>query len=119
MDRRKVCLRGIGVLLVLMFAVCTGAAQDRDIIDGQATYYYPYTNNPPGPPPNYNMVDSTYFFGVPALPEPLTLNSGGYYVWNDTAAGTWSIANFNFTRGDSRSQILVLFCRTSRLIILS
>jgi len=112
MERRKVSLRGIVVVLVLMTAVCSVSAQDRDPIDGQATFYYPGDNNPPGPPPNYNLVDSTYFYGVPDLPDPLTNHVGGYYIWNDTAAGKWNIANFNFTRGVSLSQfhgsILVL-----------
>ncbi|MFZ5980901.1 MAG: Ig-like domain-containing protein [Candidatus Zixiibacteriota bacterium] len=67
-------------------------------------FYWPYDFEPPGPPPNYNLVDSSYFQGVPPLPNPLENHVGGYYIWNDTSQGTWHIANFIYTRGESRSQ---------------
>ncbi len=69
-----------------------------------STYYDPYGNNPPGAPPNYNLVDSSYFQGVPALPEPLTNDAGGYYIFNDTAEGKWYIANYLYSRGNSLEQ---------------
>jgi len=104
--------RGLILLILAVLAFGAVQAQDRDPLDPMASYYWPYSNNPPGAPPNYNLVDSSYFQGVPVLPDPLTNNVGGYYIWNDTAAGKWNIANFNFTRGNSLSQfhgcILVL-----------
>ncbi|HUV29755.1 MAG TPA: T9SS type A sorting domain-containing protein [Acidobacteriota bacterium] len=72
--------------------------------DPVADYYWPWTNNPPGPPPNYNLVDSSYFQGVPVLPGPLETDLGGYYIYNDTAAGKWYIANFLYSRGQSLEQ---------------
>ncbi len=71
---------------------------------GSIPYYDPYDNNPPGPPPNYNLVDSSYFQGVPPLPEPLTNDAGGYYIFEDTANGKWYIANFLYSRGKSLEQ---------------
>ncbi|RKX26788.1 MAG: hypothetical protein DRP45_02610, partial [Candidatus Zixiibacteriota bacterium] len=84
------------VALVLLASVASTSADDK--------YYWPPGNNPPGPPPNYNMIDSSYFQGVPEMPEPLDVNVGGYYIYNDTAAGKWYIANHLFTRGVSLEQ---------------
>lgn len=71
---------------------------------GETRYYDPYDNNPPGPPPNFNLIDSSYFQGVPELPEPLENNRGGYYIYNDTAADKWFIANHLYSRGNSLEQ---------------
>ncbi len=91
-------------VLLLLLALPLAAQTGKDGGSGEATFYNPYTNNPPGPPPNYNLVDSSYFQGVPDLPEPLENNAGGYYIFNDTAAGKWYITNYLFTRGSSLDQ---------------
>ncbi len=54
-------------------------------------YYNPPGNVPPGPPPNYNQVDTTYFSGAPVLPG-VVRDSGGFYIWYDNT-GAWNIAN--------------------------
>ncbi len=89
------------VLALTPWAFVVGADSPDD---GTETYYDPWDNNPPGPPPNYNLIDSGYFHGVPVLPEPLENNVGGYYIYNDTAQGKWFIANHLFTRGESLEQ---------------
>ncbi len=71
---------------------------------GETPYYDPYDNNPPGPPPNYNLVDSAYFLGVPDVPGPLENNNGGYYIYYDTAVGKWSVTNHLYSRGRSLEQ---------------
>jgi len=95
-----------GALITLFFIIALFlpiyAADDGIIVD--PSYYDPYTNNPPGPPPNYNLIDSVYFQGVPDLPDPLENNNGGYYIFNDTAAGKWYIANFLYSRGNALEQ---------------
>ncbi|MFQ5499842.1 MAG: hypothetical protein ACE5FH_09230, partial [Candidatus Zixiibacteriota bacterium] len=75
-------------LLVLFVAPGVLAQRGKDP-GGQAAYYHPYTNEPPGPPPNYNLVDPSYFQGVPSLPIILGKNAGGYYIYNDSAQGKW------------------------------
>ena len=32
------------------------------------SFYYPPTHTPPGYPPNYGQIDSSYFLGTPSLP---------------------------------------------------
>ncbi len=96
---RKVILLSV---LVLMFAVGSGFAQKN--MNSISSFYNPYNNTPPGSPPNYNLIDSTYFHGVPQLPEPLTNNAGGFYIFNDTAEGKWFIANYLYSKGKSLEQ---------------
>jgi len=92
------------VLLSLTVVYSVGAQYVKGGFGADVAYYNPYDNNPPGAPPNYNLVDSSYFQGVPSLPEPLTNNAGGYYIYNDTAAGKWYISNFLYSRGNSLEQ---------------
>ncbi len=66
------------------------------------SFYYPPGNVPPGPPPNYNQIDSAYFAGEPSLPMPPP-DSGGFYIWVDSA-GTWNIANHIYSKGLSLEQ---------------
>jgi len=66
-------------------------------------YYYPSTGNiPPGPPPNYNQVDTTYFLGIPQIPFPPPDDRGGFYVYYDQ--GIWNVANHIYSPGDSYEQ---------------
>ena len=88
----------LGFSLSALFLLVLGnTAFGGDIGDITPPYYDPYDNNPPGPPPNYNLVDSAYFLGVPELPEPLENEAGGYYIYYDTAAGKWNVANFLYS----------------------
>jgi hypothetical protein len=64
-------------------------------------FYYPPGHVPPGPPPNYNQIDSSYFAGEPALPVPPP-DSGGYYIW--WAEGRWTIASHIYSKGNSLEQ---------------
>jgi hypothetical protein len=66
------------------------------------SFYYPPDNEPPGPPPNYNQVDTSYFIGQPDIPLPPP-DSGGVYVWVDTD-GSWNIASHIYSRGNSLEQ---------------
>ena len=63
-------------------------------------YYYPPSNTPPGPPPNYNQVDTTYFSGTPELTVPA--DSGGIYIYYDQ--GTWCAASHIYSAGNSLEQ---------------
>jgi hypothetical protein len=65
------------------------------------TFYYPPGNQPPGPPPNYNQVDTSYFLGTPVLPLPPP-DSGGVYIWIDSSG--WNIANHIYSQGNSLEQ---------------
>jgi hypothetical protein len=65
-------------------------------------FYYPPENAPPGPPPNYNQVDTVYFIGEPDLPLP-PADSGGVYVWVDSD-GSWNVANHIYSQGNSLEQ---------------
>ena len=86
-------------LLILGMAVLGPSGQADPPI---GTFYYPPGNVPPGPPPNYNQIDSTYFAGEPALPLPPP-DSGGVYIWVDSL-GTWNIANHIYSKGNSLEQ---------------
>jgi hypothetical protein len=66
------------------------------------TFYYPPGNVPPGPPPNYNQVDSAYFAGEPELPLPPP-DSGGVFIWVNSE-GIWNIANHIYSKGNSLEQ---------------
>ncbi|MGB2697244.1 MAG: FlgD immunoglobulin-like domain containing protein [Candidatus Zixiibacteriota bacterium] len=83
----------IGFLMVIcLFLVLVGAAQ---------SFYFPPTNIPPGPPPNYTQVDTSYFDGVPSIPLPPP-EYGGIYVWYDQ--GMWNFANHIYSLGNSLEQ---------------
>ncbi|MCK4572745.1 MAG: hypothetical protein KAU36_00165, partial [candidate division Zixibacteria bacterium] len=94
------------LILIVLFGLAMGgnalAEDPPDPVD--LPYFNPYTNNPPGPPPNYDVIDSAYFQGVPDLPQPLDNNAGGYYIFNDTAEGKWYVTNFLYSRGYSLEQ---------------
>jgi hypothetical protein len=62
-------------------------------------YYYPPYHIPPGPPPNYEQVDTTYFLGAPVVPDPPP-DSGGFYIWVDSS-GCWNIASHLYVRGNN------------------
>jgi len=64
-------------------------------------YYWPPSNVPPGPPPNYTQIDTTYFLGIPSLPLPPP-DSGGVYIWYDQ--GMWQVANHIYSKGYSLEQ---------------
>ncbi len=80
------CLVAVGVFLA------TGPA---------LAYYYPPANVPPGPPPNYNQVDTSYFVGTPELPMPPP-DTGGLFVYYDQ--GSWCVANHLYSIGNSLEQ---------------
>jgi len=64
-------------------------------------FYYPPGNTPPGPPPNYTQIDSSYFEGAPVLPVPPP-DAGGFYIWRDQ--GRWTIVNHIYSKGNSHEQ---------------
>jgi hypothetical protein len=64
-------------------------------------YYWPPSNVPPGPPPNYTQIDTTYFLGTPSIPLPPP-DSGGVYIWYDQ--GMWQVANHIYSKGNSLEQ---------------
>jgi len=78
------------VILVMLCLFGAGAAR---------AYYNPPSNIPPGPPPNYNQIDTLYFLGPPILPLPPP-DSGGFYIWVDSS-GSWNIANHIYVRGNN------------------
>ncbi|MFH1687502.1 MAG: T9SS type A sorting domain-containing protein [bacterium] len=92
------------VLALTLLVLTAQASGPVDPGDDDLPYYDPWDNNPPGPPPNYNLIDSSYLLGVPELPEPLENNAGGYYIYYDTAVGKWYVANFLYSRGNSLEQ---------------
>ncbi len=101
------CKRDFLLTVMLACALLLTASSvyaQRTPIGSQSTYYDSYSNNPPGAPPNYNLIDSAWFQGVPALPQPLDNNVGGYYIFNDTATGKWYVTNFLYSRGNSLEQ---------------
>ncbi len=71
--------------------------------DQASAYYWPPTHVPPGPPPNYSMVDTSYFIGAPSIPLPPP-DSGGFYIYYDTTNGCWTIANHIYSKGGSLEQ---------------
>ncbi|OGC91066.1 MAG: hypothetical protein A2W25_14000 [candidate division Zixibacteria bacterium RBG_16_53_22] len=81
-------------VLLLLFSVAE--------IKRAEAYYYPPYNIPPGPPPNYSEIDTSYFLGAPVLPDPPP-DSGGFYIWVDST-GAWNIANHLFVRGNNIEQ---------------
>jgi len=87
-------------VLVVIFAICF--VFSSTIAD--SNFYWPYDNEPPGTPPNYNLVDVSYFQGVPDLPDPFTHDAGGYYIFNDTAEGKWYFSNYLYSLGKSLEQ---------------
>ncbi len=90
------------LFVVLLLIASVGFAQDEPILS--PSFYNPYDNIPPGSPPNYNLIDSSYFQGVPNLPDPLTNDAGGFYIFSDTSEGKWYITNFLYSRGKSLEQ---------------
>ncbi len=92
------------ILFVLVAFLLINSGHAQKTSGPISTFYNPYDNLPPGSPPNYNLIDSSYFHGVPDLPEPLDNNAGGFYIFNDTAEGKWFISNFLYSRGNSLEQ---------------
>ncbi|MEA3297606.1 MAG: hypothetical protein U9R56_07065, partial [candidate division Zixibacteria bacterium] len=92
------------LILLLAGVASSQGLPGKDMGRGMATYYNPYGNTPPGPPPNYGLIDASYLFGVPLLPELLSHDSSGYYIYLDTAVGKWHIANHLYSRGNSLEQ---------------
>lgn len=86
------------VTAAIFFVLSLSAMADPPV----GTFYYPPGNEPPGPPPNYNQVDSAYFAGEPSLPLPPP-DSGGVYIWVDPE-GTWNVANHIYSSGNSLEQ---------------
>ena len=80
-------------LAILLLALSLLGASAAD------AYYYPPYNIPPGPPPNYNQVDTLYFLGEPVIPDPPP-DSGGFYIWVDSS-GCWNIGNHLYVRGSN------------------
>jgi hypothetical protein len=62
-------------------------------------FYYPPSNIPPGSPPNYNQIDTSYFKGIPTLPLPPPNDLGGFYIWVDST-GAWNVANHIYNAGN-------------------
>ncbi len=86
------------LLFVVSFLLVTGLLTTGSGL----AYYYPSTGNiPPGPPPNYNQVDTTYFLGTPELPLPPP-DTGGLFLYYDQ--GTWCVANHIYSKGNSLEQ---------------
>ncbi len=71
------------------------------LVGGVQSFYYPPTHVPPGPPPNYTQIDTSYFGGVPSIPLPPP-EKGGIYVWYDQ--GMWNFANHIYSEGNSLEQ---------------
>ncbi|MFH1514008.1 MAG: hypothetical protein ABIG42_00965, partial [bacterium] len=90
MKSKLTFLSVVAVLISIVFITGTTLA-----------YYYPPSNIPPGTPPNYNQVDTTYFKGTPSLPLPPP-DSGGIYLYYDN--GTWNVANHIYSKGLSLEQ---------------
>jgi len=86
---------------LLLFATCFVFALSSLLVGSVLAYYYPPNNIPPGPPPNYNQVDTSYFKGTPSLPLPPP-DSGGLYVYYDQ--GVWNVANHIYSAGYSLEQ---------------
>jgi len=76
-------------------------------------YYNPPSNTPGGSPPNYNQVDSMYFFGEPVIPNPPPDDSGGFYVWVDTSPS----GRFAYNRGFAWYLHKARYCRRKRLYL--
>jgi hypothetical protein len=82
-------------------AICAAAIWLLLGTGSAVAYYYPPTNVPPGPPPNYNQVDTLYFLGTPSLPLPPP-DSGGIYIYYDQ--GVFNVANHIYSKGNSLEQ---------------
>ena len=91
-------MKGKLLFFVVSFLLVTGLLTTGSGL----AYYYPSTGNiPPGPPPNYNQVDTTYFLGTPELPLPPP-DTGGLFLYYDQ--GTWCVANHIYSKGNSLEQ---------------
>ncbi|RME24098.1 MAG: hypothetical protein D6800_09085, partial [Candidatus Zixiibacteriota bacterium] len=89
--RESIAAKRFSLTVIIMIAVAGSAAG----------FYYPPTNVPPGPPPNYNTIDTTYFDGTPAIPVPPP-DSGGIFIYRDS--GRWNIVNHIYSKGGSLEQ---------------
>jgi hypothetical protein len=88
--------------LMAVIVLCISGISPAIADPPTGTFYYPPDNTPPGPPPNYNQVDTSYFRGQPPIPFPPP-DSGGFYIWFDDT-GAWSIANHIYSQGNSLEQ---------------
>jgi hypothetical protein len=87
---------------VIVFVVGLALFSIFVLTENCQAYYYPPSNIPPGPPPNYKQVDVSYFLGIPSIPLPPPDDSGGFYVYYDQ--GSWCIANHIYSPGGSMEQ---------------
>jgi hypothetical protein len=88
---------------ILLFVICFTLLSGSVWTGSGLAYYSPSTSNvPPGPPPNYNQVDVSYFLGTPSIPLPPPDDSGGFYVYYDQ--GSWCVANHIYSPGGSMEQ---------------
>jgi hypothetical protein len=94
--------RILAICALTATALCISTISPAFADPPAGTFYYPPDNTPPGPPPNYNQIDTSYFRGAPPIPYPPP-DSGGFYIWFDES-GTWSIANHIYSQGNSLEQ---------------
>jgi hypothetical protein len=98
---RTVVRRSLLALTIISLAIAVISVETSQSGPPIGSFYYPPGNVPPGPPPNYNQVDTSYFLGTPTLPMPPP-DSGGIYVWVDSTG--WNIANHIYSQGNSLEQ---------------
>ena len=98
----RIPVRKSSLVFAMFFLAITVFGVETSLSDPPiGTFYYPPGNMPPGPPPNYNQVDTIYFMGTPVIPMPPP-DSGGIYIWVDSTG--WNIANHIYSQGFSLEQ---------------
>ncbi|MCK5125041.1 MAG: T9SS type A sorting domain-containing protein [candidate division Zixibacteria bacterium] len=96
-------LRSAYILLVMSLFIVVLASSvlaDKGDDESLALFFDPTTENEvTGPPPNYQEIDPTYFFGAPPFEIIDRYEIGGYNVYFDTASELWTISSIMYTGG--------------------
>ncbi|MEZ5358668.1 MAG: FlgD immunoglobulin-like domain containing protein [Candidatus Zixiibacteriota bacterium] len=80
------------VLSLLLITLAAPALADKGDDGTLSLFYDPTTENEvTGPPPNYQIMDPTYFYGAPPFDIIDRWDVGGYNVYYDTASDLWNV----------------------------
>jgi len=67
--------------------------------------FYDGDNQPDGQPPNYSLLDSSYFLGAPEFAGYTARELGGYYIFKDEQNGRWNVMGLVWPGGTLYEQV--------------
>ncbi len=96
------------ILVLSLFIITLGSPvlADKGDDESLALFFDPATENEvTGPPPNYQIMDATYFYGAPRFDIIDQYDISGYHVYFDTASELWTVNAIVYPGGQVYEQI--------------